>query len=165
MEQKKTNLIEAAVEFLSRGTSTSPLNEKADSGDVESSAYMPRKNHRNEPVTTTLYSNYYKDRAKIHQKEIKSRATSAEDKKVDQGHIERANAAHEAHTHAISVHHSPTSSSNEKRDAAKKAVHASLKYWKHNPLSIHDQRSDRSQSDYHTNHSVELSHPDMKNVK
>jgi hypothetical protein len=30
MEQKKTNLIEAAVEFLSRGTSTNPLNEKAD---------------------------------------------------------------------------------------------------------------------------------------
>jgi hypothetical protein len=30
MEQKKTNLIEAAVEFLSRGTSTSPLNEADD---------------------------------------------------------------------------------------------------------------------------------------
>ena len=165
MEQNKTNLIEAAVQFLSRGTSTSPLNEKADSGDVDSSAYTPRKNHRNEPVTTRLHSDYYQQRAKIHEKESNSRKSSAEDKKADQGHMERAKAAHEAHTHAISVHHSPTASPNEKRDAVKKAVHAGLKYWKHTPLSTHDQRSDRSESDFRTNHSVEMSHPDMKSIK
>lgn len=164
MEQKKTNLIEAAVEFLSRGTSTNPLNEKSDSRTVETSAYTPQKNSDGKTLNTTLYTKYYQQRAKIHEKEMNHKDASDDHKKNDQGHMERAKAAHEAHTHAISVHNSPTASPKEKHDAAKKAVHASLKYWKHQPLSLHDTHSDRRESDWDSNYASERSHPDWKHV-
>ena len=162
MEKNKSLLVEAAAEFLSRGTSTNPLVES--SPYVRSSAYTPEKYHDGEPIPTTLYRKYYQQRAMIHGKESKS-ASDADDKKVHQGHAERAKAAHEAHNHAISVHNSSTASPNEKHDAVKKAVHAELKYWKHGPLSGHDQRNDRAEDDYHANSASALSHSDMKHIK
>jgi hypothetical protein len=166
MEQKN-KLIEAAAAFLHQPTSSSVLNEykKEKPNNIESSAYTPEKNSDGKTLTTTLYAKEYKNRAAEHEKDLNKKGATPEDRKVDKGHMERANAAHEAHTHAISVHHSPTASPNEKRDAVKKAVHAQLKYWKHEPMSHTDARSDRGEEDYHTRLKRYLGHPDMKSVK
>ena len=163
----KNKLIEAAAAFLRLSTSSSVLNEykKDKPNNIESSAYTPEKNSDGRTLTTTLYAKDYKNRAAEHEKDLNSRNATPESKKVDKGHLERANAAHEAHTHAIKVHHSPTASPNEKRDAVKKAVHAQLKYWKHSPMSHTDARSDRGEQNYHSDHARNLGHPDMKSIK
>jgi len=154
-------------EELSLSTSSSLLNEykKDKPNDIESSAYTPEKNSDGKTLTTRLYAKEYKNRAAQHEKDLNRKNATPEDKKEDKGHMERANAAHEAHTHAINVHHSPTASPNEKQDAVKKAVHAQLKYWKHGPMSHTDARSDRGEQDYYTSHKRYLEHPDMKSIK
>ena len=164
---QNNKLVEAASAFLSLSTSSSLLNEykKDKPNDIESSAYTPEKNSDGKTLTTRLYAKEYKNRAAQHEKDLNRKNATPEDKKEDKGHMERANAAHEAHTHAINVHHSPTASPNEKHDAVKKAVHAQLKYWKHGPMSHTDARSDRGEQDYYTSHKRYLGHPDMKHIK
>ena len=159
------HMVKEAV--LSLSTSSSLLNEykKDKPNDIESSAYTPEKNSDGKTLTTRLYAKEYKNRAAQHEKDLNRKNATPEDKKEDKGHMERANAAHEAHTHAINVHHSPTASPNEKQDAVKKAVHAQLKYWKHGPMSHTDARSDRGEQDYYTSHKRYLEHPDMKSIK
>lgn len=81
-------------------------------------------------------------------------------------HLERAKAVVDAHTHAIAVHKSPTSTPKEKEEASRHAEHAAVRYWKADPETQHDGRSEHREDNYNDwKHQYSDAHDDTHVVK
>lgn len=164
-------LVEATAEFLSRNTSSSFLNE------ARETLYKGYTNSKGKKVNAVIDPGHFKMRMTYHKQDIRTHSpgginhsqgyqggysTPEESKK----HMDLAKEAYHAHTNAMEVHKSPTSTPKQKEDATRHAEHASIRYYKQEPKTLHDLRSQQREDNYHSYaNNYGEDHPDAHLVK
>lgn len=164
-------LVEATAEFLSRKTSSSFVNEAKNKED--NYIYKSYTNSKGDHVKAAIDPGHFKRRMTYHEEDIRAQRPGGEIHKDDsftpeesKKHMDLAKEAYHAHTNAMNVHKSPTSTPKQKEDATRHAEHASVRYYKQLPKTLHDFRSQRREDHFHSfARAYGENHPDAHLVK